>query len=78
VIEKNVGGTDRRVRAALAVVLAAVGVAAAAGLLPGVGTVGAAVALTASAGFGFNAVTQRCLGNRLLGIDTCPAPDREG
>jgi uncharacterized transporter YbjL len=77
VIDKNVGGIDRWVRAGLAVVLAVVGVAAGIGLLPRLGAVGAAVALAASAGFAFNVVTRRCVGNYLLGIDTCPAPDPE-
>jgi len=64
--ERNVGGPDRAVRAALAVVLAAVAVLAVRagdatlGLLAGVGAVS----------LGFNAVTCFCGVNRVLGIDT--------
>lgn len=73
-IEKNVGGADRQVRAVLAVVLGALGVAAGVGVLPVLGPVGGAVLLAAAAGLGFNAVTQRCMGNYVLGVNTCPAP----
>jgi hypothetical protein len=74
VLPKNVGGLDRQLRAVGAVVLAAVGVAALLGVAPVLGTVGGVAALAGSAGLTFNVLTQRCLGNHLLGIDTCPAP----
>lgn len=67
--EKNVGGLDRRVRFVAGTVLLAVALTAA-----GTDVVGqpvALVALAGAAGLLFNAVTQRCLLNRLLGIDTC-------
>lgn len=65
-VEKNVGGTDRIVRALLAVVLTVVAVSALrkgerrSGLLAGVGALA----------FGFNATTCFCGGNALLGRDT--------
>jgi hypothetical protein len=73
-LERNVGGRDRLVRAALAVLLAVVAVRAlgrgkqAAGLLAGV----------AALGLGFNATTCFCGMNRLLGIDTTPSGDGAG
>lgn len=73
-IEKNVGGVDRTVRAVGAVALAVAGVAAVLGALPLLGWVGGVALLAGSAGLTFNVLTQRCLGNHLLGIDTCPAP----
>ncbi|MES3517789.1 MAG: DUF2892 domain-containing protein [Natronomonas sp.] len=68
-MERNVGGIDRKLRAVLGVILAVAGAAILStdatdrnyGLL----------AILASAGLLFNAVFGRCLGNRLLGIDTC-------
>ncbi|MDY6779863.1 MAG: DUF2892 domain-containing protein [Halobacteria archaeon] len=69
-IEKNVGGIDRKIRGVLAVVSLVLGVATLAGYLELPVLVGV-VALVAGAGLGFNAVTQRCLGNKLLGINTC-------
>lgn len=65
--KRNVGGIDRLVRAVLAVALLGVGVW---GLFAGE-TALAAVGLLAGAGFGFNAVTQFCVANHLLGVDTC-------
>jgi hypothetical protein len=62
----------------LAVVLAAVGIGAGVGAVPVLGPVGAGLCLAAAAGFGFNAVTQRCMGNYVLGVNTCPAPNAEG
>jgi hypothetical protein len=64
---RNVGGIDRLVRAALAVVGFAVGGWA---LLAGEPLI-AGVGLLAGAGFAFNAVTQFCVANHLLGVDTC-------
>lgn len=71
--EKNVGGYDRILRGVFAVVclVAALGVFV---LSPFGGTVDLAVvatALLASAGLTFNVVTQRCMGNKVLGINTC-------
>lgn len=65
-VEPNVGGRDRLVRAALAVFLTVVAYRAlrrgkrTTGLLAGVGALG----------FGFNATTCICGLNRLLGVDT--------
>ena len=64
---RNVGGIDRLLRAGLAVLALVVGGWA---LLAGQQLV-AGVGLLAGVGFGFNAVTQFCVANRLLGIDTC-------
>ncbi|AZH25460.1 YgaP family membrane protein [Haloplanus aerogenes] len=64
--ESNVGGRDRLVRAALAVVLTIVAIRSlrggnrTVGLLAGVGALG----------LGFNAVTCFCGLNRVLGVDT--------
>ncbi|WP_159901188.1 YgaP-like transmembrane domain [Salinirussus salinus] len=67
--EKNVGGLDRQVRFVAGAVLLAVALA---GLLAdAVGRPVALVALAGAAGLLFNALTQRCLLNRLLGVDTC-------
>jgi len=68
-MEKNVGGRDRQARYLLGSLLALVGI----GVLA-TGVAGPTLAVMALAGGGallFNAVTQRCLWNRLLGIDTC-------
>ena len=70
VISKNVGGLDRLVRAVVGVALAAAGIAGGLGYLP-FGDLGGAVLVAASAGLLFNAVTQRCVANRLLGVNTC-------
>jgi uncharacterized membrane protein len=70
VLPKNVGGRDRQVRfvaGALLVVLGAAAAAAGLGLGPTAGVMLAA----GGAALLFNAATQRCLLNRLLGIDTC-------
>ncbi len=64
--DRNVGGYDRLVRAALAVVFAAV---AAWALLEGRRALGTAAGL-AALGTGFNAVFCWCGVNRLLGLDT--------
>jgi hypothetical protein len=71
VLERNVGGRDRLVRAALAALLTVVAVRAlrrgkrTTGLLAGVGALG----------LGFNATTCFCGLNRLLGVDTTDADD---
>jgi Protein of unknown function (DUF2892). len=64
---RNVGGIDRTVRAILAVGLLGVG---GWGLLTGGSPVGA-VGLLAGVGLAFNAVSQFCIANYLLGVDTC-------
>jgi len=74
VIRKNVGGFDRWVRAIVGVALAAAGIAGGLGYLP-FGDLSGAVLTAASAGLLFNAVTQRCVANRLLGVNTCRRPD---
>lgn len=79
-IEKNVGGYDRLVRLVVAVPLLVVGVLGATGTTgvgSAVGTVGSIAALAGAASLLFNVLTQRCLTNRLLGIDTCEL-DKEG
>lgn len=68
-IQKNVGGLDRRLRFVAGTVLALAAVVAFAA--NGVGPELSLVALAGGAGLLFNAVTQRCLANQLLGIDTC-------
>lgn len=65
-LDRNVGGRDRLVRAALAVCFALV---AAAALLDGRRGLGV-VALLAAAGTGFNAVVCWCGVNAALGLDT--------
>ena len=70
-LERNVGGRDRLVRAALAALLTIVAVRAlrrgkrTTGLLAGIGALG----------LGFNATTCFCGLNRLLGIDTTDGDD---
>jgi hypothetical protein len=67
--EKNVGGLDRQVRfvaAAGLLVVTLVGV-----VTDAVGQPAALIALAGATGLLFNAVAQRCLLNRLLGVDTC-------
>jgi hypothetical protein len=66
-LTRNVGGIDRIARAVLAVVLAAIGIWA---ILGEQWTMGV-LALVAAGGFAFNAATQFCGVNALLGIDTC-------
>lgn len=68
-IQKNVGGLDRQLRfvAGTVLVLAAAGAFV---VSPGQSRL-AVAALAGGAGLLFNAVTQRCLANQLLGIDTC-------
>jgi hypothetical protein len=68
-IEKNVGGIDRQLRFLAGGLLVLAGLAAAAADIAGP-TV-ALVALAGGVGLLVNAVTQRCLMNRLFGIDTC-------
>lgn len=65
-IDKNVGGTDRRLRAVLAVMLAVVAVSA----LRNRQYSRLAVATVGAVGLGFNAVSCFCGLNRALGIDT--------
>ncbi len=65
-MEKNVGGTDRTVRAVLAVTFAVVGLLA---LQRGRRSVGVFAAI-AAVGMAINAVTCFCGLNKALGIDT--------
>lgn len=65
-VETNVGGRDRTVRALLAVVLTVV---AARTLKNGKPTAGM-LALVGALGFGFNATTCFCGLNKALGLDT--------
>jgi uncharacterized membrane protein len=66
-LERNVGGRDRLVRGVLGTTLV---VAAVGAVLAGRQLVGVAAALV-GAGLLFNAATQFCGVNALLGIDTC-------
>lgn len=66
-LQKNVGGWDRFVRALLGVPLVA---GAAVAVVGGYTVVGIGAGL-AGAGLLFNAATQFCGVNALLGIDTC-------
>lgn len=69
-LERNVGGRDRQLRAGGAII-ALVGAGLAWGLNEhALGL----VALFVAAGLGFNAVTGFCWGNWLLGIDSCSRP----
>lgn len=70
-LEKNVGGTDRAVRGVGGVGLLLLAVAGAATgriALAGIVAIGAVALL-------FNAITQRCGINAVLGVDTCPTRD---
>lgn len=67
-LERNVGGLDRIARGVLGAVLL---VAGAAGYLTGYGVALPAVLAVAAAGLLFNAATQFCGVNALLGVDTC-------
>jgi len=68
-IQKNVGGLDRQLRLVAGTVLALAAVVAFTS--DAIGPELSLVALVGGAGLLFNAVTQRCLANQLLGIDTC-------
>ena len=72
-LEQNVGGVDRLVRGTLGIVLLAVAIGAA---IAGRRTTGVAAAIV-SVGLLFNAVTQFCGINALLGIDTCSREAKE-
>lgn len=77
--EKNVGGTERLVRATVGPALIVVGVASLGGVLSlAAGTVGvvlAAVLVLAGARMTFTAITQKCYVNALLGRNTCRLPE---
>lgn len=65
-IESNVGGTDRLLRAAFAVVLTVVALRSLRAKKRKTGL----IALVAAIGFGFNATTCFCGVNEALGVDT--------
>jgi len=67
--EKNVGGLDRQVRFVAGAGLLAVALVGV--VTDAVGQPAALIALAGATGLLFNAVAQRCLLNRLLGVDTC-------
>jgi hypothetical protein len=70
VLPKNVGGRDRQIRFVVGTLLVVLGVVAfGAGTGPG-GTI-VVILVAGGAALLFNAATQRCLLNRLLGVDTC-------
>lgn len=66
-LKKNVGGWDRRLRTVLGVALVAGGLGA---LLVGRKSAGT-IAAVLGGGLLFNAATQFCGINALLGVDTC-------
>jgi hypothetical protein len=68
---KNVGGIDRTARAVAGTLLVAVGVGLFSSQYGGYG----GVVVLAGAGLLFNAVTQFCGVNALLGVDTCSRND---
>ena len=73
-MEKNVGGYDRIARLALMIPLFGIGILGVTGTTAvgsTVGVIGGIAALAGAANLLFNVVTQRCLTNRLLGINTC-------
>lgn len=79
--EKNVGGHHLTLRYALVPLLLTVAAGTLAGYLPGV-TGSTAIAVAALVGVGaavslVEARTRKCPGYAVLGIDTCPLPDRE-
>lgn len=79
-LEKNVGGYDRLARLVVAVPLLVVGVLGVTGTTSVGSAVGSIVGIAALAGASsllFNVLTQRCLTNQLLGINTCEL-DKEG
>jgi hypothetical protein len=67
-VKRNVGGADRVLRGAVAAALFAVAYRR---LFREGPSRGALLAIVAGIGLTFNVVSGRCLGNRLLGIDTC-------
>ena len=67
VFEKNVGGLDRVARTVLGIVLMVIALGA--GFSNSFAV--AAIAVVAGAGLLFNAATQFCGVNALLGVDTC-------
>jgi hypothetical protein len=69
-LEQNVGGRDRQLRA-FGVLLAVASAAVAWEL--GTRTV-AQIALLVAAGLAFNVITGFCWANKLLGIDSCSRP----
>jgi len=66
-LDRNVGGIDRMARAILAVAAFGIGIW---GLAAGPLVVGVA-GVIAGAVFTFNVVTQYCITNAMLGIETC-------
>ncbi|MFP9192399.1 YgaP family membrane protein [Natronosalvus vescus] len=72
-MEPNVGGFDRTVRITLGLGALAVAVAAVTtdGVTGDTQTLVAGVSLILAAILLVTAMTRRCLGNRLLGINTC-------
>jgi uncharacterized membrane protein HdeD (DUF308 family) len=72
-MERNVGGLDRTVRLVVGPLALLAGLGVFADLLPANPLVGGAL-LVVGVVLTVTGVTQRCLLNRLLGIDTCPRP----
>lgn len=68
-MEQNVGGMDRTARLVVGPILLLVGIAALAELIPG-GIAAGGVALLLGLVFTVTGTTQRCILNRLLGVDT--------
>ncbi|WP_331234707.1 YgaP family membrane protein [Natronorarus salvus] len=67
-MKRNVGGADRVLRGVVAAALFAV---AYRDLFREGPSLGPLLAIVAGIGLTFNVVSGRCLGNRVLGIDTC-------
>lgn len=73
--EKNVGGVHRTGRYVLGPVLLALGVAAIAGLLPGISGLVGLGSLVVGIVTLIEAHTQKCPGYAALGINTCKLPE---
>jgi heme A synthase len=79
-MERNVGGYDRIARLALMIPLFVVGVLGVMGATAvgsALGPIIGVAALAGAASLLFNVVTQKCLTNQLLGINTCEI-EKEG
>jgi uncharacterized membrane protein HdeD (DUF308 family) len=72
-MERNVGGLDRTVRLVVGPLALLAGLGVLADLVAATPLVGGAL-LVVGVVLTVTGVTQRCLLNRLLGIDTCPRP----
>ncbi|MEA1932655.1 YgaP family membrane protein [Halohasta litorea] len=69
-MEPNVGGLDRIARLVGGLLVALVGIASVAGLLPLGSAAGAGLTVVGAIVFG-TGLTRQCLAYRLFGVDTC-------